>query len=692
MADLLLEIGAEEIPAEYIEPALEALASKLSQKLSAARIDHGKSRTFGTPRRLTVMVADVAAKQQSLAIEVTGPPQKIAFDPDGNPTTAAVKFAEKLGVAVHRLKIKETKKGAYVCGIQKEKGLATRSLLREILPEVILATPFPKTMRWADLSIEFARPIQSILALFGSSIISFDVGKIKSGRYSFGHRFKHPQKIKISSPDAYLDALREAYVIADIAERKALIEKEIKEAAASVGGTVLHDPGLLDIVTNLVEYHAVSVGNFDQDFLQIPDEVLITAMREHQKYFAVIDRNDRLMSYFIAVNNTPARDMAVVAKGHERVLRARLEDARFFFTTDMDVAIDDQVDKLKSVLFQAKLGSVYDKIKRIESLSDFIAEQVSDSAELRKHVTRSAYLCKADLVTQMVGEFPKLQGIMGRVYAQAQGESVEVANAIEEHYRPVFSGAALPETTAGAIVSIADKIDSICGCFSVGLIPTGTADPYALRRQGIGIIQIMLSKNFAFSLSGLIETSVNLFSQKATGNLAENTDKINKFLKNRMANLLADEGFSKDAIASVISVSADAIPNVWNRVRALDKLKAKPDFESLMVGFKRIVNIIRKTENFQLLDVDRKLFEHDSEAALFAVFNNVSRLVNTEIKNGDFDQALVTIASLKDPVDAFFDGVLVMAEDEKVRLNRLSLLGHIAALFEQFADFSKIST
>ncbi len=695
MESLLLEIGTEEIPAGYIEPALKAMSSMLLQKMKEARIEHGGARTFGTPRRLAVEVENVAVKQKSLTTEVMGPPESVGFDENGNPTVAAKKFAEKVGISVKNITVKETKKGLYLCAKKTERGLATRTALKNILPDVILSTPFPKTMKWGDLSIEFARPIHSILALLGDKTIPFVLGNIKSGRYTFGHSFMHPGRIKVSDPASYIETLRSVNVVVDIKERKELVEKDISKVAAELGGRVLHDSELVDIVKNLIEYPAVVAGKFDTKFLELPSEVLITAMREHQRYFAVIDENDNLMPCFIAVNNTPARDMALVAKGHERVLRARLEDARFFYKSDLEVPVDDWVEKLKGILFQASLGSVYEKVVRIQRIAEFLADEADHDTELKTYVSRAAWLCKADLVSQVVVEFPKLQGVMGRVYALVAKEPETVATAIEEHYRPTYSGGPLPETIAGALLGIADKIDSICGCFSVGLIPTGASDPYALRRQGIGIIQIMLDKGFSFSLKEMIEKSLTFFGERSEQEIKEIAEKVHIFLQNRMAHLLEEEGFSKDVISSVVSVSIDHVPNVWRRVRSLEKLKAEPDFEPLGVAFKRVVNIIKKSgperASVEEKDVDEKLFQHECESELYAAYKDVKNKVSENLNQGFFDQALLDIASLRGAVDAFFDGVLVMAEDARIRGNRLALLRYIADLFGIFADFSKIS-
>ncbi|GBC64113.1 glycine--tRNA ligase subunit beta [Desulfonema ishimotonii] len=694
MKTLLFEIGAEEIPAGYIEPALDALSSQVLKKLTDARIGHGSARVFGTPRRLALEVADVAEMQESVTVEVMGPPEKVGFDENGAPKVPAEKFAEKAGVAVGELKIKETPKGRYLCAEVTEPALETPKILADALPEIMTRIPFPKTMKWGSLHVAFARPVHWIVALLGETVIPFTFGDIESGNRTYGHRFLSPEAIEIRRPDEYADKLREAGVIADLDERRQMLVTAVNQVAAEMGGEILPDEALVDTVKNLVEYPAVVAGKFDAEFLEVPDEVLITAMREHQKYFAVADSSGKLMPGFIVANNTRAKDMSLVATGHERVLRARLSDAQFFFRGDADTAMEAWVEKLKKVLFQAKLGSVHEKVIRVRQLAEYLADEIGpEGGDLKQKASRAAWLCKADLVSQVVIEFTKLQGVMGRIYAGMAGEDAEVATAIEEHYRPTYSGGPLPETLTGAIVAIADKMDSICGCFSVGLIPTGGADPYALRRQGIGVLQILHEKGFSFSLTGLIEKSVSLFADKSDRDAGETVAGVYDFLKNRVAHILEDEGFSRDVIVAVADVTVDHVPHVWDRVGALEKLKAEPDFEPLAIAFKRIVNIIRKSEVGDIPDtVDEALFEDATESGLYAAFQEVAGKVRENLVRGAFDQALLDIASLKGPVDRFFDDVMVMAEDEKLRNNRLALLRQMAEMFGQFADFSKIST
>ncbi len=697
MKTLLVEIVCEEIPAGYIVPALQAMQSTMDQKLSQARINHGAMETFATPRRLALMVHDVTERQTSITKEIVGPPKAVAFDSEGRPTKAAEGFAKNQGVSVSRLSTKATDKGDYVCVKKSERGQASRKLLQSIIPEVIDTIPFPKSMRWADLSLTFARPIHAVVALLDNQTISFKMENIKSGRLTLGHRFMHPKKISIKTPSEYVSALRSAFVVADIAERKATIKTEITEAASNLGGSILADDELLDTVTNLVEYVAVSAGTFDQAFLKVPSEVLITAMREHQKYFAVVDSNNKLLPCFIAVNNTPAKDMAVVTTGHERVLRARLADARFFFEADSKTPLADMVEKLNGVMFQAKLGSMFEKVSRVQAMAEHIAELAA--TELKATVSRAAWLSKADLTSQMVNEFPKLQGVMGRVYAARSGEPDAVAQAIEEHYLPTRAGGKLPETLPGSLVSIADKLDSICGCFGVGLTPTGTTDPYALRRQALGIIQIVLAKNLSTSLEGLIEKSIKLLQEKISEDPGQTVQKVLTFFKHRLEHLLAERGFAKDLVAAAVSASIENIPAVLGRTEALQGLKAKPDFESLAVAFKRVVNIIKQAKQRGDIGRDKDLtkttpsmFQEPCEQTLYDAFQKVKQDISDDIARGAYDRALLTVSTLKGPIDGFFDGVMVLTEDERLKQNRLALLGEIADLFAVFADFSKIST
>ncbi|MGB5985944.1 MAG: glycine--tRNA ligase subunit beta, partial [Desulfobacterales bacterium] len=517
---------------------------------------------------------------------------------------------------------------------------------------------------------------------------------------SLGHLFMNPGKVVIGSPEDYLPAMAAANVIVDIAQRRRLTEQAVADAAAGMGGQVLPDDELLDIVTNLVEHPYATAGRFDREFLELPDEVLITAMREHQKYFAVGDAQGKLMPGFIAVNNTRAKDMDLVAQGHERVIRARLADAQFFYRADLKVPLDESVTRLKGVTFQAKLGTVRAKVQRVARLAEALAPEVQAQPEWAAEagddfglrVARAALLSKSDLVSEMVGEFPKLQGVMGRIYATQAGEAPDVAAAVEDHYRPVQSGSALPDTLTGAVVSIADKMDSICGFFSVGLSPTGGADPYALRRQGIGIIRILKARKLALSLELLIARGLSPFEFASEDARQAMAAQILEFLGSRIARILADEGYSKDVIAAVRAVSVDRIDDVWQRVAALEALKKAPDFEPLAVSFKRVVNIIKKSGDQGVADIEQDKFQQAAEGELLSACRQATREVENYLAQRAYAEALKTMAGLRPVVDRFFDDVMVMAEDIQVRANRLALLGSVAALFSRFADFSQLST
>ena len=694
---LLIEIVTEELPAGYIMPALEAMEDMMDRELSRARIEHGKAQRFGTPRRLAVLIHDVAERQNSVTEEIVGPPKKVAFDDTGQPTKAALGFAKSQGVAVSKLTTKATAKGDYVCVKKTNRGQVSHKVLRTIIPEMINAIPFPKSMRWGDLSLTFARPIHAIVALLDDKVISFKLEATKSGRRTLGHRFMHPKCLSIANASEYLSALQPAHVVADIAERKAMIEDQIARAADSLGGKILPDDELLETVTNLVEYVCVSAGRFDKSFLAVPSEVLITAMREHQKYFAVIDPGDKLLPCFVAVNNTLAEDMAVVTTGHEWVLRARLEDARFFFEADTKAPFPKMVEKLKGVTFQAKLGSMFDKVCRVQKMAEHLAQLAAPDRETT--LSRAAWLCKADLTSQMVGEFPKLQGVMGRIYAARSGEPNPVCRAIEEHYMPIRAGGILPQTLPGALLSIADKLDTICACFGIGLVPTGTTDPYALRRHAAGIIQILLNRKLSISLSTLINSSFELLKGEISEDAEQTARKVLTFFRHRMEYLLVEQGFSKDLIAAVVSTSVDDIRVVIKRAEALARLKTKPDFDSLAIAFKRVVNIIKQAREKKEVAADRamaktdpSLFQDICEDTLNKALQKVKGEISEDVQKGIFDKALLAVSRLKEPIDGFFDGVMVLTDDKRIKENRLALLSEIADLFALFADFSKIST
>jgi glycyl-tRNA synthetase beta chain len=701
--ELLFEIGTEELPAGVISPSLKAMAGILDQKLSEARIGHGEIKTFGTPRRLTVVVRDCEKKQKSVVTEVTGPPYSVGFDSGGKPTKAAAGFARGQGVAVTTLSVKDTPKGKYLFLKKTVRGLATQSLLKTMLPETIHSIPLAKSMRWGNCRLLFARPVRWLLAIFDGRMVPFVIEGIKSGKRTYGHRFLALKPVVVRSGDEYLSALDSAFVVPDIEKRKEIIRQGADHAVRKSGGHILPDEGLLDTVVNLVEYPAVALGTFSTDFLRLPSEVLIQSMREHQKYFAVIDTDGRLKPLFVAVNNTPVADMSLVVTGHERVLRARLEDARFFFEEDSKIPLAGFVDRLKGLLFQARLGTVYEKTCRVTELTGHLSEIVSP--QHKEDACRAAWLSKADLVSQMVGEFPKLQGIMGRIYAERSGEPKDVAGAIEEHYLPLFAGDTLPESVAGTLVSIADKLDTIVGCFGVDLIPTGTSDPFALRRQALGIIHTILAGSTSISLKSITDKAISLFGDKLSASPEQVRSNVLMFFRHRLENVMLESGFSKDVIDAALSASCDDPVSDSARIAALENLKNRPDFAPIAIAFKRIVNIIKQHRKLQAElirkggealtyedTVNSGLFQEQCESDLYEAFDQTARKVADYLQDRAYDRGLQQIARLKKPVDAFFDGVMVLAEEPELQKNRLALLNSIAGLFGQFADFSKLTT
>ncbi len=691
--ELLLEIGTEEIPAAFLPKALKDIEEIIRKELAEGRILHGEIRTMGTPRRLFLTVAEVAERQKDQVIEKLGPACRVAFDAQGNPSPAALGFCRGQGIDVSALETATTEKGEYLCVRKKVIGEATEGLLPAILTRLITGLSFRKSMRWSDLEFRFARPIHWLLALYDGRIVPFRIGNIESGAFSRGHRFMSPAPFPVVSLDNYLAETRSRFVIVDPSERKRIIIEETDKAAAAVGGKALRNEELLETVAFLIEYPTVVCGSFDKEYLKLPREVLITTMISHQKYFPVVNEQGHLLPHFLTINNTLARDPEVVRRGNERVIRARLSDARFFFETDRKIPLEKRVDDLKQVVFHTLLGTSYEKVMRFRELAVWMAQRIEPSqgnqAAFAAHVGRAALLAKADLDTQMVGEFAELQGIMGREYALLDGESPTVAKAIYEHYLPTAAGGELPETDEGAVVSIADKLDTICGFFGVGLIPTGTADPYALRRQALGVINIILKKRYPLALDQLIEKSLAILDPLLKRSPGETKASVLEFFKGRFENQLISQNHPYDVVDAVLATGSQDLVQAWEKILAMEAFKSHPDFQPLAIAFKRVVNIIR---DFQNGVVDPSCFECAEERNLHEAFLKIRQNVIQHIAGGQYHVALIALAQLRTPVDAFFEAVLVMAEEEKIRFNRLSLLLEISTLFHDVADFSKIVT
>jgi len=683
--ELFLEIGTEEIPAGFLPKAMADIEALIRKELESARLEFGDIVTLATPRRMALAVAGLPAVQPDAEITAMGPAKNIAFGPDGKPSKAAEGFARGQGVDVAALTIVATDKGEYVAATRRETGRPTHELLGEILPRLIGNIPFKKSMRWGDFDVRFARPIHWIVALFDSVVIPFSFGPIESGTVSRGHRFMANTTFPVKDFAHYLEECERHFVIPDPEARKEIIRREIHRVAKAAGGHLLPDEGLLDEVTYLCEYPSAVHGTFSADFLKVPKEVLITSMRSHQRYFSVVDGDGKLLNCFITVNNTLTSDPSVVVKGNERVLRARLSDARFFFEEDLKVPLESRVEALKSVVYQQKLGTSFEKMERFRALAGDLADLLNPAVKAK--ASRAAYLCKADLVSGMVGEFPEVQGIMGREYALAQGEDAEVALAIAEHYLPTQAGGDLPTGDIGAFVSIADKLDTICGCFGVGLIPSGSADPYALRRSALGVINIILDREYRLSLTNLIDRTVGRLEAKLTRPALDVKADVLEFFRGRFVNLMADR-YPSDAVDAAVAVDCDDLVDAVARIGALTAFKSRPDFAELAVTFKRVGNIVKEGVDAK---IDQALFLDPAENDLAANVANVTIAVKAAVGVKDYVTALTEIATLRGPVDTFFDKVMVMVEDEAVRTNRLALLTTIARLFSGVADFGRIS-
>ncbi|MCG8402535.1 MAG: glycine--tRNA ligase subunit beta [Firmicutes bacterium] len=687
--DFLLEIGVEELPARFLLPALEQLRELARAALKENRLKHGEIITCGTPRRITVLVRETADKQDSLAREIKGPAVKVAFNAEGKPTRAAAGFARSNGVAVEDLVRKSVGPVEYVFAVKKEEGRSAAEILPAVAPSLVTGLHFAKPMRWGSLEVRFARPIRWLLCLYGDDVISFALAGLQSGRHTYGHRFLSAGRLEVTGARTYLDVMRKAGVTVDVDERREEIRRQVVAAAEKEGGRAEIDPELLDEVTNLVELPTALCGSFDEEFLQMPEEVLITPMREHQRYFPVRGKDGGLLARFIAVSNGGAGNIDTVRAGNEKVLRARLSDAAFFWQEDLKNPLEQKVDGLKKVVFQESLGTIYEKVQRIAVLADFLAGRLNAGETDRECALRAARLSKADLLTNMVYEFPELQGIMGREYALRSGESAGVALAVYEHYLPRFAGDALPASLPGRMLSIADKTDTLAGCFGMGIQPTGSQDPYALRRQALGICHIIIEGGLVLSLAEVIEQAYNGYAGRVEMKLPPDKVKteLEDFFKQRLRGLFIDRGLPYDTVDAVLSAGINDISGAWLRGRALQQFRAEPAFDALLTAFTRAHNLGKKAARDR---VDPALFETDAERELYSALQTASAAAEADLSNRDYARALAQVAKLRRPVDGFFDHVMVMVEDPQVRENRLAMLKQIAGLAGRIADLSKI--
>lgn len=684
---LLLEIGMEEIPARFVRSAMQQLADKVGDWLTEARLAHGELKAYATPRRIAVIVSDVAEQQEDLDVEAKGPSRKIAVDDAGQWTKAALGFARGQGVAPEQLFFRELDGTEYVYARKKVVGKRTVDTLSEALSKIVTSLSFPKNMRWGAYELRYVRPIRWIVALFGEEVVPFDVAGVRSDRQSHGHRFLG-KNVSIPEPSAYEATLRSEFVEVDIDKRKASILKQINDLAESKGWVIDIDQGLLEEVLFIVEYPTVLYGTFEDEFLDIPQDVLITSMREHQRYFPVKNKEGKLLPYFVTVRNGDDTSLDVVARGNEKVLRARLSDARFFYYEDQKLAIDDALAKLERIVFQDELGTVGDKVRRIRALSGKLAEQFSVDPETRLKVDRSAEICKFDLVTQMVYEFPELQGVMGEDYARKAGEDADVSRAIFEHYQPRFAGDAVPASLIGAILSLADKLDTIAGCFSIGIVPTGSQDPYALRRQASGIVQIILEHDLPISLGELFELALTQVQDRI--GLKRDKDEIlhdlHEFFALRVKNVLSETA-RYDVVDAIMAAGIGRLQSAVRKAAALQDSVRAETMKANVEAYNRVDNLAAKATKS---GTDASLFTESVERELYDTWQNVRVRFIGLLESEKEHEALQALEELREPITRFFDTVMVMTDDAAVRNNRLGLLAAMAADFKRFADFQKL--
>ena len=681
---LLLEIGVEELPSRFGQTTLDQIENNLSKLLKEERINFDNIEKYATPRRLTFVIKNLADKATDLEEEVKGPAKKIAVDADGNFTKPALGFMKSKGLDPENVYFKQLGNAEYLFGIIKQEGKHTSEVLKNIVPEAIKNVTFPKAMRWGGKNMRFARPIRWMVALLNNEVLDIDLEGIKSSNITRGHRFLGEKEFEVNSVEEYFEKLDKNFVVLDQHKRKEMIREQAVEVAKSLGGEVELDEDLLEEITFLVEYPTAFYGEFDEEYVKLPKEVVTTPMKEHQRYFPVL-KDGKLLPNFIAVRNGDSNRIDLVKAGNEKVLRARLADALFFYHEDTKKPLESFVDKLQTVVFQAKLGTVYDKTLRIEKLSQVILNELN-MTESKENTLRAAKLCKADLVTNMVFEFTELQGIMGRDYAQVSGENEEVCQGIFEHYLPRFAGDILPETNTGIALSIADKLDSIAGFFAIGIKPSGSQDPYALRRQALGILSILLDRKLSVNLNNLINAALDNYSNLEF-NKEEVASQIVEFFVERVKNLFKDLGIRYDVIDAVLNNNLDDISDIHTRALELNRWLQKDELVEMLTAFNRVATLAEKATT----DIVKEdLLKEDAEIKLYNGFKEIKSNVESLLLDKKYNEALDAFATLRPLVDNLFDNVMVMDKDEAIKENRLGLLKQIYSTMLTICDLSKI--
>ena len=716
MNDLLVEIGTEELPPKALRMLSEALVAEIAAELDAAGFAHGTPVPYATPRRLAVLVPGVPGTQPDREVERRGPPLARAFDENDKPTRAALGFAKSVGVEVDRLVRLETVEGAWLAYRSTKAGAPLASLLTGMLERTLGRLPVPRRMRWANRDDEFVRPVHWAVLMHGTDVIDGEILGVSSGRATRGHRFHHPDHIVLADAGGYETALRrEGHIVARIEERMEMIREQVERAARALGGRALIDPALLEENAALVEWPVAVAGHFDTEFLDLPDAVLVATMQGHQRYFPVAGHDGALMPHFIAVSNIESRNPATVREGNERVIRPRLSDAAYFFDTDRQRSLESRLEGLEDVVFQRKLGTLHAKSERVSELAGRVMRAMGGSGEAVEHARRAGLLSKCDLLTELVGEFPELQGRMGREYACLDGESAAVADAIGEVYMPRFAHDDIPDTGVGRAIAIADKLDTIAGCLSLGQAPTGDKDPFALRRAALGTLRIMIEGELDLDLGEMIEAAFECYTEQTreeSGATARNGypadlvasvvmaspstgTEVRRFMLDRLRAYFADRLIPTDVFNAVL-VKEPARPlDFAHRAHAVGAFRSLPEAASLAAANKRIGNILRQAEQRQIDipgEVDDSLFREDAERSLTDALAGIEPRVRTMLDAGEYTGALANLAGLRDDVDRFFDTVKVMDDDERVRGNRLALLARIGALFMETADISLLQS
>lgn len=681
--NLLIELGTEELPPKALKSLRDSLKSGIESGLKSAELSFDSIKAYATPRRLAVLVKQVETEQQDKEVEKRGPAVNVAFDDTGKPTKAAEGWARSNGITVEQADRLKTDKGEWLLNKATVKGQTLADLVQGILEAAIKALPIPKPMRWGDSTAQFIRPVHTLTVMLGSELIEAEILETKSARFIQGHRFHSPQGFELDHVDNYLTKLHEAKVIANFEERIETIQSEVSRLASELGGQVIQDDELVEEVAALVEWPVALTASFDQGFLAVPKEPLIVTMKDDQRYFPVEDGKGNLLPQFIFITNIESRDPQQIIKGNEKVVRPRLADAQFFFESDKKAPLESRVAALDSVLFQKQLGSIGDKARRISVLAGKIANQLTADVKTSE---RAGLLCKADLVSDMVSEFPETQGVMGKHYALNDGESPVVAEAIEQHYWPRFSGDELPLTKEACAVALADKLDTLVGIFGIGQVPKGDRDPFALRRAALGLLRTLVERELSLDLHELLAASVEGFGDKLSNSTVAND--VFEFLLGRFRPWYQDQGISVDVIQSVLARSPSKPTDFDQRVKAVQSFKSMDSAASLAAANKRVGNILAKSDEEISGNVDEALLQEESETTLYRLVNQTEGVVKPLIADGKYNDALTHLSELKEPVDAFFEHVMVNADDNKVRINRLNLLFRLRQLFLEIADIS----